>query len=355
MRKEKNQKIMFGLVFVLAAFLGMQSNVGKAHAIVTSQVDIQKSIRDKTVLQGVQGCYTRFVRREVKPSSYKGISSIMTEDANEKQYGNYVPLVSGSEGKGIMNAIWGGNSDYNVKDDGLSCYELFKGAGSNAKPILEVFDKKEPSGPVATNEFLTNMGYDSDPEKENSDEECYSALYTWDGAEHSSNTVCRNKSDGKLRVEKNSGNAMEFYVDNGLFGGKNQLCLRLFKETDAGRAEKNMGCSSIKGDLYPVTFHMAILDICGSETCEFNYSGAQGSTIIKFRDDVSGYKQQASGDADEVSLGTNAAMRAVNYLAGPGASYDQDSIRLDRPEQRILYQEYLGSYYGVEVNCDEGA
>lgn len=355
MRKEKNQKIMFGLVFVLAAFLGMQSNVGKAHAIVTSQVDIQKSIRDKTVLQGVQGCYTRFVRREVKPSSYKSISSIMTEDANEKQYGNYVPLVSGSEGEGAMNAIWGGNSDYNVKDDGLSCYELFKGAGSNAKPILEVFDKKEPSGPEATNEFLANMGYDTDPEKENSDEECYSALYTRDGAEHSSNTVCRNKSDGKLRVENNSENAMEFYVDDGWSGGKNQLCLRLFRETDAGRAKKEMGCSSIEGSLNPTSFHSAILDICGSETCEFNYSGTQGSTILKFRGDGSGYKQQASGDADEVSLGTNAAMRAVNYLAGPGASYDQDSIRLDRPEQRILYQEYLRSYYGVEVNCDEGA
>ena len=355
MRKEKKQKIIFGLVFVLAAFLGMQSNVGKAHAIVTSQVDIQKSIRDKAVLQGVQGCYTRFVRREVKPSSYKGISSIMTENANEKQYGNYVPLVSGSEGKGIMNAIWGGNSDYNVKDDGLSCYELFNGAGSNAKPILEVFDKKEPSGPEATNEFLTNMGYDSDPEKGNSDEECYSALYTRDGTEHSSNTVCRNKTDGKLRVEKNSENAMEFYVDNGLFGGKNQLCLRLFKETDAGRADEEMGCSSIEGSLNPTSFHLAILDICGSETCEFNYSGAQGSTILKFRGDQSGYKQQASGDADEVSLGNGAAMRAVNYLAGPGANYDNDSIRFDRPEQRILYQEYLRSYYGVEINCDEGA
>lgn len=354
MERGKHQKIILGLVFVFMTFFGAQSNVGKAHAIVTSQVDIQKSIRDKTVLQGVQTCYRRFVRRRIEPSSYEDITSILTEDANDD--GNYVPLVSGSEGKGVANAIvnpiFGNNSDYNVKDDGLSCYELFNGAGSNAKPILEVFDKSEPSGSEATKEFLTNMGYDSDPEKKNSDEECYSALYTRDGAEHSSNIVCRNKSDGKLRVEGTSESAMEFYIDNGLIGNKNELCLRLL----VVGTQRKVGCSKIDGALDATSFHGAILDICGSEVCKSsytnNYLGFSDSTELKFRNDESGYIQQVDS---EFVLGNSAELRAVNYLAGPGASYDQDSIRLDRPEQRILYQEYLRSYYGVEVNCDEGA
>ena len=349
MRRGKHRKIILGLVFVSMTFFGVQSNVGKAHAIVTSQVDIQKSIRDKTVLQGVQTCYRKFVRRRVEPSSYEDITSILTEDAND-----YVPLVSGSEGKGVANAIvnpiFGNNSDYNVKDDGLSCYELFNGAGSNAKPILEVFDKKEPSEPEATKEFLENMGYDSGEKAKNPNEECYSSLYTRSGAEHSSNIVCRNKSDGKLRVEGNSEKAMEFYIDDGWSGNKNELCLRL----RVVEIQQTVGCSKIDGALDATSFHGAILDICGSEVCKSSYdnlSGVSGSTELKFRNDESGYIQQVES---EFVLGNSAELRAVNYLASPGASYDQDSIRLDRPEQRILYQEYLRSYYGVELNCDEG-
>ena len=52
---------------------------------------------------------------------------------------------------------------------------------------------------------------------------------------------------------------------------------------------------------------------------------------------------------------SNAALTAIRFLSGNDAYTSNASLGLDRVEKRMLYQDYLESYYKVNVDCSDGA
>ncbi|MBR2543800.1 hypothetical protein IKF04_00665 [Candidatus Saccharibacteria bacterium] len=288
---------------------------------------------------------------KVTPSEYRNIESLMKSNAAID--GNYIPLVSGSEGTGMSDIFFGNDSYYNVADDGLSCWELFAGSGIDAKPILTVSGKREPENDVSDKKrFLKDMGYEIVEDSGDSNLTCYAANFTQEETPRRTNTVCLDNTTKELSSVGTSSGAAEFYIDD-----KNELCLRMKVASLAGDQEKRMGCKEMN-ELSPSSIHDAILDFCSSETCTKNsYVGGTGyTTKVVFAAEGRGYPpQQVGGSSDSAVIRSESTsgLRAVKYLSG--TDYDAESIKVTRPEQRVLYQEYLQSYYGVEINCEDDA
>ena len=357
--RDRTRIVMFGVFTMVLSVIGMFLSNNQAYAR-PSIVNIQESIRNKVIYQGVYKCYTaNAMAPSLIVSNYQDINSIVNPIRNTaNSNGNYVPLVSGSGGSNIFN--FNGSIGYNVADDGLSCRELIVGHGADAPSILEVSGKREPvaNDMSSRKEFLNGMGYvESSNGSNESDLKCYSAIVQNGNNSYLSNIICQD-NEQKLGFGGQSAGGAEFYgvgaADfNG--GGDNTLCLRLSAPSQTGMVTSEAGCAPLDGEISPQSIHAAIELICGGNDCEFNQNGVNAK--ISFSPNDSGYVEQpVGGDSDRMALKSpvsDAGMQAVRYLSG--IDYTADSLKINRMEKRILYQEYLTSYYGVEMNCDEGA
>lgn len=348
----RERKKIFGIVIVFFVAVSMFLGNNNVYAR-SSTVNIQQEIRDKVIYHGVYQCYvSNALAPSVVLSNYHDIGSILNMASNNRANtdGNFIPLISGSEGSNInINGSVGG---YNVRDDGLSCRQLLVGDGSNAPSILQFSGKPEPTANDISSrkEFLKEMGYiESSSGSSESDLKCYSAVVKDGNSEYLSNMICQD-SDKKLSFMGQSPRSLEFYSDS-----SNRLCLRLFASSQTGRVTDEKGCAPIGGDISPQSLHIAIQMICGGDECELNKNGV--TTRIGFYDRGSGYvEQQVGGDSDLMVLqspASDAGLKAIRYLSG--MEYTPESLRINSPEKRILYQEYLTMYYGVEINCAEDA
>ena len=349
--RDRTKIVMFGVFTMVLSVIGMFLSNNQAYAR-PSIVNIQESIRNKVIYQGVYKCYTaNAMVPSLIVSDYQNINSIINPTENSaNSNGNYVPLVSGSGGSNIFN--FNGSIGYNVADDGLSCKELMVGHRADAPSILEVSGKREPvaNDMSSRKEFLNSMGYvESSSGSNESDLKCYSAMVENGNNSYLSNIICQD-DEQNLSFRGQSAGGAEFYSDS-----NNRLCLRLSTPSQTGTVTSEAGCAPLDGDISPQSIHTAIEVICGGNNCEFNQNGVNAN--IGFSPNDSGYVEQpVGGDSDRMVLKSpvsDAGMQAVQYLSG--IDYTSDSLKINRMEKRILYQEYLTSYYGVEMNCDEGA
>ena len=334
-KTKKWRLVLFALV--VGALFGSVSNGSVVNA-ASSRVNIQERIRDKAVYQGVLRCYNEgAVKKNISASEYVGIESILETNASSME----VPFYSGTSG-----SIFDINDEYNLSNDRLTCYELFKGNRSDgrAEPLLSYSGKKEPTSFEGRKEFLSNMGY-SFGSAGHSNMSCFEVDYDYavngDGPQRrTSNAVCRDNSSGKLSVREARGNIGYFSISK-----DNKLCF-------VGGAGP-IGCRAVDGELSRGVLQDTLMSICGGklECKEGDPSGSGGFLTWTFpRDNESYRKIPIGGTGDSGTLSEAAGLKAINYLSDNG--YDSDSIKMDRAETRTLYQKYLSSYYGVEVDCE---
>lgn len=322
-------------VTLLASLTGMVFCNDGAHAD-SSRVNIQERIRDKAIYQGVVKCYEDgAILQSVNASSYENISSILSDGASRIE----IPFVSGSAGSLFSSRL----DDYNLIDDVLRCSELFAGNSDRASSILSVSGKRNPSSPGDKKEFLEGMGYVFSGSGGDDNLRCYSVNYTRtseSGGEqpYSTNILCQNKESGKLSTRGSRGSFGYFSVDD---DGK--LCFH---------GSPTRWCDGFDNELSPSSLHRFFVSICGSDDLcqESDLDG--GLYKWKFDSDSNNYPE-APVESDGGTLRepfSSAGLWAANYLSGN--DYTSETIKVDRAETRILYQEYLNSFYGVDVDCE---
>ena len=342
-------------LLMASVFLSLSVNTMATPAYARTVTQIQTSIMDKAVLQGVYDCYTGgYVKKKIDPlSDYTGISSLMEGNSGE----DFIPLVTA-----VGNNGFGGGSRYSVKDSGLSCSQLFEGgsysmANNNYnKGILEATGHSIPSAndSEAVMEFVKNMGYQVVAD---TGDQCYSIPYslqisTGSTEAGTTNKVCE-KPDGSLYTEGGDDNWANFKIkSSGILGigKKNTVCLSIGK--GAGAITKE--CSTLSGTSFDGEWLMSIINkSCGGNECSQNVQGRTFDYVFtEVINDVSSQTSLSNSSASFTDA-VAAAGIAVNYLSNGQYSNSSD-LSISDIEKRILYQAYLEQYYNVKPNCAEG-
>lgn len=350
---------IFGFILVVSfsQFFGGTASAAPA-------VNIQKRIMDKAIYQGVYKCYTStgMLRQSINLRDYNDMGSLMGENAG---HANFVNLVSGGHDGLMGRMIDNGVLRYNEGDDSISCRQLFVGrsdGNGDNHGILEATNNEAPdkSNTNAVIEFIENMGYDVTETVGGG--VCYTAMFNKGFGDNvtvvqSSNKICQ-REDGSLYSEPNN---TEGDVLFGVLDG--ELCLSF---RGSGEGSVGGGCGDLvdnNGDstdiLNPNTLDSTIKTICPRGVCVVmnGSSSTTGAQTYKFIDNTTSVVAQDSLDNrsahfpgyPEHGSSIAAARRAINFLSGGQMGED---LGLSRPEKRILYQEYLTSYYEYEIDCE---
>ena len=115
----KHKKLATFFTFVIAIF-GMVA-MGNVKVYARTVTNVQESILNKAVYQGVYKCYTNnHIVDKIDPlTDYKGIGSLLNKSNADE---GFVPLVTGVGSSSIMNTY-----RYSIKDSWVSCKELLEG------------------------------------------------------------------------------------------------------------------------------------------------------------------------------------------------------------------------------------
>ncbi|MBR2836964.1 hypothetical protein IKE79_01235 [Candidatus Saccharibacteria bacterium] len=326
------------LVIVLISVFAV---VGGQGVYAKSETEIAQSIMDKAVLQGVQYCYNYGY---IQPSfdsldSYVGVSSLLTDKNGEDD----VALVTGVGADGVFKSL---GANYNIKDGNISCSELFKGAigdnkwgtGGSNQGVLDVMGHPAPnrSNVDAVIEFFDNMGYSTSI----GSDRCVSLEFTIGKQSVNSNKVC--SGNGGLYVEGTGdyNGSVNFSIENGA------VCLAVLGDLNDLFTNRKLGCAQINSAFNADALKGAIADICGENlNCDgYKLNRESGGNSERSLSNVSAVF--ANGSAEDAGL------EAVKFLSNGKISSLAD-LKISEPEKRILYQEYLTSYYDVEVLCDD--
>lgn len=342
--KKSHKTIIYALICVFMMGMGLWFGGGEAFA--DSDVSIQKSIKEKALLQGVHKCYDdKRIEDSLAANDYKSIKSLMAKGAKDTT----VPLWSGSQG-GVLKGI---GDDYNVRDNALTCYELFAGDLGDAKPILEVMGKQEPTpNSVEVPKFLEGMGYSKgDSTVVDPDVKCMTATYTRvkDKGRGTTNAVCKNERTGKWSFKGQKSEDGFHFSKNGL----GNICL----DSTWVKTEMEEGlrrCIDTGGRELNAGFLMEVI----RHTCGKNYKCEQRGLApdVQFSGDP-------NTDYNSINDGGNysnfvidnyssAGDQAVSYLSNNSYS-NMNSLGLSPVQKRILYQEYVTDYYEVPVLCSD--
>lgn len=329
---------------------------------------VQKSIMNKAVYQGLYHCYNDGY---IKPdfgaiSQYMTISNLLT-DKGQNESDDSINLVTGA----TSDSVWARSAGYSVADSGLKCSELLSGGfyfwGGSNSGILEVMGKSKPNNTSSdeVKAFFENMGYKVDVPSGT----CYKVGFSYDtiglaktSGNGETNSVCL--ENGQLSVESRNVNDMAFFdVKNG-----NEVCLWLrdglyAKERtcrtleNAGEAwGSNTGVRGFGENFLNSIISDACLSKDGAMVCET--SGSLGAESYAFKFNPAGSVTSFNADnAVAKFVGNNgdmAAMRAIQYLSGNDKYLNKSDTALKPLEERVLDQLYLTEYYGVVVDCAAG-
>ena len=346
MKEGRFKKSLFGAIGFFAVFVGVW--LSSSNVMAAANVNIQKTLKEKAVFQGVHRCYDGgAMEPSIEPGNYRNIGSLTGDNASSIE----VPLWSGSQGQatGLITSLdfIRGVDDYEVADDNLTCKELFEGDYGDARDILSVTGKNEPNlnNLASVSEFLENMGYHNDGSSANTDWICKQATFTYGaGSGGTTNGVCQNRSTGEWKVVgQPSVVGTRFYID----GGK--VCL--WSDWHLGVIEN---CVNTRNRELNTGFLMEVIrEACGDD---YHCERLGYNNDIEFSSDSStGYGDYPYEDMTaEYTLldGAAAGDKAVGYLSGDKYS-TMDSLEVTNAEKRILYQEYITQYYDVSVTCGD--
>lgn len=335
MHKKRVIFLVRSFVAILFFFCGIISTESVFARTVS---EVQKAIVDKAVYQGVYKCYGNgYINSSLDLGDYEGIGSLM--NGNAKQDENYVPLPSG-----ITSLSRFDHSRYKVSDDGLSCSQFFMGGsygvtGGLNDNVLKATGHSAPNRGQTeeVKEFMKNMGY-TVSSNGNGSSDCFSLAYETGDGEGVTNTVCRN-DDGKLEVKGDVDKAFYFIPKSDGSG----LCIQALYSTvyvqlkcvDYDASEKFSG-DWLRG---------ATEEICGGDVCGL-------ATIKNAQNNGANRQENLNNYTAAFDSPSNAALKAIKFLSNGEQYSTEDSLKVSDIEKRILYQDYLTSYYNVEVRCD---
>ena len=346
---------MIGFCFITSSMFS------SGFAFARDVTEVEKLIVDKAVYQGVYKCYTGgFVLSQIDSlNEYAGNLDFLfgKKDSGE----NYVPLVTGIGSSKVFQA-----SRYKVKDSGLSCKQIIAGGnyvfGGSNQNVLTASGKTMPErgdtkGVVS---LVENLGYKT----KGGSGTCYGLKYSYDSGsasvEGNTNSVC---VDGdNLTVQAGTGNTSGAATRYAIFSVNGlEICLDVKnKSGTTGRGSNTTVkhyCANLnnKSDLNGQWLMNEIV----SKKCEYDndskkylcngYSISNSTSSTYSQDSLEGYSANFDGSA------SNAALIAIRFLSDDSKYSNNESLGLDRVEKRMLYQDYLESYYGVSVDCSEGA
>ena len=345
----KSKKKIAVAMFVVA--LGISFGfVNVRNVSAFTEKEVQKSIMDKAVFQGVYHCYTGgYVKSQFGSlSDYSGIGSLLS---GKQETGNPIPLVSGAD----TGSIWAKAAGYNIKDGGLTCSELFKGGfylfgGSNSN-LLKAMGKSEPEPTNADSveKFFEGMGYYLNK----NNDFCYNVSVTASTygsilKQSTTNAVCK-KSDGTLYADDLPVGAVVggFTVKN-----NNQICLAY--TNGAAVALGDRGCTTVDiASFNANTLNSVIRNGIGCNGT-LKCTSEDGSYTFDFSNAVASPASSLYSTSARFlgNNGSTAAMQAIRYLSEDNSYQNSNNLKLTDLEKRVLYQGYLTDYYGVAVNCN---
>lgn len=307
--------------------------------------EVEKSLVDKTVFQGVYRCYDGgYTVNELPLSKYNGVSSLINAKYNDE---NYVPLVTGvTSSKAFKSAR------YKVKDGGLSCRQLFGGGdyvfGGSNSDLLTAFGKKAPDKRQTNQvvDFMRNMGYSVD---QKGSSKCYSLSYTYSNKEGRSSELCL-KNGNIEKGEKGTTLGGGARAELSYRGGK-QICLTTYQAKLPNQADiKKDYCEEIEspGEFSGKWLLSKIVSKnCSGNKCDgFTFSTSLDSGVSE-QNSLSDYTAKINNSLD------GAALAAIRFLSGNDGYTNYQSLMFTPIEVRLLYQDYLESYYGVSLDCNK--
>ena len=362
------QKIVFCLTIVLILSPVIFCNE-------TFATDINNSIADKALYQGIYTCYTKgYVKTKIdKLSSYStspngwGDLGYITTGMDNNSPDNTVVFVTGWKGREI-----------DVHDDyGLPCYQFFNGfAGTvwsgSAHGLMIAFGKTAPQA-TDTNGIIgltKNLGYEistNSSEDTSSEESCFNLKYTDKQTKpkqyeksYTMNQVCMDQ-DSNLYADEVSAAWSDAPASFEASG--DQVCL--FLPNKFGFRTKK-GCNSLGSSKFSGEWLLSsVNNICGSIQCKYGWAASSSQItgtsetdgILTFDSSESKINETTSSlDKTSASFINNdaaiAATTAIKYFSG-SISKHKDILVTDL-EKRLLYQAYLTTYYNVEINCESG-
>ncbi|MBQ3476147.1 type IV secretion system protein [Candidatus Saccharibacteria bacterium] len=339
---------MFGIVF------------GSETVFAKDVTEVEKLIVDKAVYQGVYKCYNGgFVSSQIDSlANYDGdLGFLLSKKVSGE---NYVPLVTGISSSKIFQA-----SRYKVRDNGLSCAQIINGGayafGGSNQNILQASGKTMPAkgDTNAVVDLAENFGYKV---TKSGNGNCYGLRYSRvNGSttvEGDTNSVC---VDGeKLTVQagtENTSGAANKYMTFSIDGSK--ICLeakgRSAYTSNASNTTTKHYCENLNSnsDLNGQWLMDKIVAKCeyDNDAKKYSCNGHLVSNSIS-----STFSQNSlSNYSANFNSASNAALTAIRFLSGNDAYTSNASLGLDRVEKRMLYQDYLESYYKVNVDCSDGA
>ena len=339
---------MFGIVF------------GSETVFAKDVTEVEKLIVDKAVYQGVYKCYNGgFVSSQIDSlANYDGdLGFLLSKKVSGE---NYVPLVTGISSSKIFQA-----SRYKVRDNGLSCAQIINGGayafGGSNQNILQASGKTMPAkgDTNAVVDLAENFGYKV---TKSGNGNCYGLRYSRiNGSttvEGDTNSVC---VDGeKLTVQagtENTSGAANRYMAFSIDGSK--ICLeakgRSTYTSKGSNTTTKQYCENLNSnsDLNGQWLMDKIVAKCeyDNDAKKYSCNGHLVSNSIS-----STFSQNSlSNYSANFNSASNAALTAIRFLSGNDAYTSNASLGLDRVEKRMLYQDYLESYYKVNVDCSDGA
>lgn len=368
----KNRSIKNSLYCVLGAFLWLVisfCNAGKADAAVNTY----RSIVDKAIYQGVSRCYANgMIVDSMDLKNYKRSSTIVTDNASEY----YIPLISGGGGGFMDRVVNTGSVRYKIPGDKLSCDYLFNGndgVSSNNPSLLAATGHDAPDQQASDSteqivKFFENMGYEVT--KQGGGGNCYQATYHFisngkeqEGTAKTLNRICESHERGLFveglgedaTVETSS--TISFVVKSG-----RNICIKAY-------GEEPTQCAHLGGSLNEGSLTEAIQSACRSGGVKGKCSASSIVPMYVVLDSVapdsgteslSNYSAKFLTEVPE-KFKTNrtdlspkgiAGYVAIEYLSNGDFGFT-NSIAYDKPEKRILYQEYLTEYYGYKIECSD--
>ena len=340
MRSKKSWTRLVAVLGVLAAVASVLNGSGAAYARGTQ---VYTSMMDKAVYQGIYKCYKQTddtIVRKLKLSKYDGLKSLVGKNAGSHN----IALITGV----TSNSFFEG-SRYKVWDGKVSCKNLFlgnnTGVGGTNYDILTASGKKAPDANNGTEvkKFMQNMGYTISGDKSGAN--CYNAKFTrktgTDKGTYNTNGVCKNGD--KLSADNVSASSKDMPIFK-VSGSK--VCLYdRYTQADINGAktlEKKVGCSA-PGNKFDAAWlaDFATKQCTAKSWCANKYTFSDGGKTDSTKNST----------ADRGSDNKKAALAAIRFLSGDSKYTTLDSIKVTEIEKRLLYQQYLTSYYGVEVGC----
>lgn len=347
----KYKKALLFIVFVVSVFgLG----VFRSQSVSAAVTDLNKSILEKMVYQGVYNCYKdEHMKSLINPLSDYNLAEEhgwLVNDSGQKD--GQVTLITDLNYGGYVTKNKGDNNNANV-----DCKEFFDGEtyydenNDKYEKIRSVFDFADKSVPHwdETNkviEFMENMGY-TVTEREKT---CYNLRYKekdTNGNSRFTNSVCQDK-DGNISVDGDDSYWFSFH-DAG--DGKIKFTSRGETRDFSKGSGENFDYNAIIDLVY---------DTCG--TSKIDSDGCYNNISYKYyifevdNPGVAVTNNLANYAAKINSNLSTAAGYALKYLSnGKYSSPDSIMIKNDSLDKRILYQHYLTQYYNVEVTCQEKA